>query len=703
MAIPAVVQQKLTGATLGEGEPQSSGGTLGGSRRVYVAEGPSVILYDSGGVFGSPTATVADLTEPGSLALRWADRGALLLVQARINAAKTVAVRFEGEPARAVAAGLAPLLPPIDADRGAEYGIETGLRCQFELDRPALLQALEARDPAGWAVAKSLLGSAAEPRHPRLAVGAVINATAALPAADLALLEHLYCGEMFVRVALHEGRLQLCKRAAGDVADLPCSQLGWEEDGLIGRVMVAGQVAVRVGLQIPDRDLRRRIREACTVGDDEVRGATDRAEVTGQSGTQAVDLVLTDDELELRARDGGQVHRFDLGHCGLSGESGDFLVVDDQVGPLRVQAASPRFQQLLLTHPGVMAAAERTRFQGPFLGVGEDGEPLSLHLGSPIEVRGGSPPPDAPVRYEADGEAPWLRVGDWSFSASEDVLEAVANHLTARRAADASVLAEELPTLEADWLLHTAFGPHAEAHEGLVEILGDPLRVTMDVTERLAVLTHLSERVPWLRRHTERVRLRLPTFVQACDAPVLDGDAPVLIRWKLDRLGDISRQLERIEAALAQLDWLRKALTATTPGYGKLAANLGLSVINPLRLIGSGAEAVRIVAVKQMVAVAEAEGAEEVAQACIAEWSHLVSVLLPAAAEDLLAGWQTPRTMLAQRLASGAGDAAAVALRYARLRNFPQFPDRPDGPPRRVALARIHRWVDDTPVGLAVF
>ena len=73
-----------------------------------------------------------------------------------------------------------------------------------------------------------------------------------LPAADAALVEVLACGECFVRVAVHDHRLLLSRDAPGDVADIPCAQLVFAEDALVGSVMVAGFEVE--GLRIPVDD-----------------------------------------------------------------------------------------------------------------------------------------------------------------------------------------------------------------------------------------------------------------------------------------------------------------------------------------------------------------------------------------------------------------------------------------------------------------
>lgn len=710
MAKPAVVQKKLTGRLLHDCAPVAVAGVsgMGGSRRLYIGDGPDLVLYDSGGVFGTPSAWPVAADDDGGPQLwpRWAEDGDVLIGQARFGGTRTAGFQLESPDADIVDA----IVGFAGRDDGSFCaGIPLGVTCDFVADREALVAGLTEGDESVASVARALVGNLKAPKPGRNGIGSLILKTREVPAAAAALLDHLWCGEVFVRVSVANGRLLLSKHTPGDVADIPCTQLVASDKGLVGSVMVAGREVEALRVPLTDPAEAARLRGAFGGTTARIpRGTTDQVELVGPSESRRVDLVLTNRKIELRERDGSLVHAFTLEGAAVQGTSTDFLVVDDTGGPFRIRPITQRFQQRILAHQAVAAAAERTSQTGPFLGVDPDGAPISIHVSDGLVVRGGPTPEVAPVSYSVDDQTAWLVVGDWRFSAPPDVLEAAANHLAARLASDPRRVLRELPRLEADWLLHSAFGPLVATHATLVEALGDPLRAPADADERLLVLTRLSERAAYLRRHVQAVRVQLPGVVDASDARLasLGGVRRPSVPWSVDLLVEVERQLERIEGQLAQLEWLRKALTATSPGYGRLAARLGMSIINPLQLVGSGAEAVRLAAIKQMVASAEAEGADQVALACVEEWVHLVGVLVPAAATALLDAFDTPRRAFASRLSDAELDAdaqEAIALRYARLANFRRFPEGVDGAIRAEAITTLREWTSTPAVGSTHF
>jgi len=701
---PALVAQALRGRLLYDAAPASVTGLsgMGGTHRLYFGDGPDLVLYDSGGVFGSARAWPVELDDQGcpSLWARWADQGQALIGEGRFGGTRRAAFVLDGPAAQAVSDSLTTWLVP-QPGQALRGGLPLGVRCDFVAARAVLAQELSSRSEAAAAAVKALVTPFDQPRSARQAVSALGTAAQGLPPADAALLEHLACGEVFVRVQVVDGRLLLSRDAPGDVADIPCAQLVFTEQELVGSVMVAGFEVE--GLQIPVPPQALPALQAHFGGTTAAipRGTTDQVDLHDGSGTgsRRVDLVLTRERISLRERDGSLIHAFELEQSGIQGTSTDFLVVDAQAGPLRIRPCSTRFQERILSHRAVAQAAERTSREGPFLGVGPDEAPISVHPGSQGLTARGAPLPDATdVQYELIDDRPWLVVGDWRFSAPSEVLEAVANHLAARAASDLDPALQALPRLEADWLLHAALGPLVLGHRSLVEVLGEPLRPPDDADERLLVLTRLSEQVPFMRRAVQTARVQLPTRVRRDDArlAVATGVSMPTVRWRLELMRDIEVQLDRIEAQLAQLDWLSKALTATTPGYGRLAAQLGMSIINPLRLVGTGAEAVRIAAIKRMVASAEAEGSEQVALTCVQEWSHLVGVLAPMAALELLSGFEPARRELADRLARAERTPAlrdGVARRVARLQNHARFPPSAGEPPRARAIEVLRQWM----------
>ena len=712
MSTPALVTAKLEGAVVHDAAPLAVSGLsgMGGTHRLYVGEGPDLVLYDSGGVFGSAHAWPVSREEGrAQLWLRWADGGQVLLGQARFGGTRSAGFCIEGDDAVKVADQLAPLCILDDPAGALRGGVPLGVGPDFVADREALIEAVSARSEAAAGAVKALVTPFKEARSPRVPVGALLLKALELPAADAALVEVLACGECFVRVAVHDHRLLLSRDAPGDVADIPCAQLVFAEDALVGSVMVAGFEVE--GLRIPVDDPAELAGLRAHFGGTTAaipRGTTDQVALHDGTGERTVDLVLTKERISLRERDGSLVHAFDLGTCAIQGTSTDFLVVDETAGPFRIRPRSTRFQQRILDHKGVALAAERTARDGPFLGVDAEERPVSIHVSGGLGVRGAAVPGEAPLSYEVDDERPWLVVGSWRFSAPSEVLEQVANHLAARSAQDLDLALKALPELELDWVLHGTFGGVVQAHRALVDAVGEPLRPPEDADERLLVLTRLSERVAWLRRQVQLARVQLPDVVRRTDArTALIAQVPMPApRWRLEALADVERQLDRIEDQLAQLDWLKKALTATTPGYGRLATQLGMSIINPLRLVGSGAEAVRVAAIKRMVALAEAEGSEQVAIACIDEWSHLVRVLVPAAARELVSGLQPARRALSQSLRSAERTTALedlVARRYARLLNHSRFPAAVGEPPRAEAIATLRAWMDQASSGLGEF
>ncbi|TVQ89589.1 MAG: hypothetical protein EA397_14535 [Deltaproteobacteria bacterium] len=693
MSTPQVVQQAFEGTIVADFPPTMITGlsALGNTRHLYLADDPALILYDSGGVFGTPTTyALRDQDLGTALRLAWIEGGTHLLGHARF---KGFTATFLLEAALAERA--------LDIfQRGGAAPPLLGMRIQFTAEREALVATLAKRpDPTPTAV--RALCTAPQPRPARAMLSTIWQRASELPAADLALIEHLACGEVFAHVELTEGRLWISKQNKADLADVPPGQLHVTDGTLEGSFMVAGAAVRRIDLPAHRAQALDALRRAAGETPSGPRGATDRATLQGGPESQ-VDLVLTEDHLEVRARSGALLHAFDLRRCAVQGSTTDFLVVDADAGPYRLQPATPRFQDLLVSHARVAEAAERATREGPFLGLGANEVPIAVFSGPPLRIRGADEPGRERLQIERSEDGSQLSVGAWTFAAAEPVVEAVANLLAARRAADPALLEAELPALERDWVLYAVLGPLAETHRILSETLGDPLRYPTDATERLTLLTLLAERTPWLRRHSIRARLELATFVHLADRRLAEasGCAAPPLNWDLDLLSDMTEALDRIERELAQLDWLRKALTATAPGYGRLAANLGLSIINPLRLIGTGAEAVRIAAIQRMTASVEAEGSERAAAACLDDWMHLIRVVVPALGHRLIQAYE-PRRAWASELAAvtDPGGRAAIALRFARLANFARFADAREGLPRAHAIQIIHGWLDHVPDG----
>lgn len=694
MSAPTVVSNKVGGELVFDVAPVAVSGLsgMGGTHRLYFGTGPDVLLYDSGGVFGSASAWPV-VSEPAlELYARWADRGRALIGQGRFGGARSAGFVLEGGAADRVAPILTGLL---GAEEGAlRGGLPIGVQCDFVADREELQAAVEARSEAAAAAIATLVTPFKTQRSPRQAVGALLLEPRKLPAPDGAMVEHLACGELFVRVQIADGRLLLSRDLPGDVADIPCAQLVHTEGGLVGSVMVAGFEVER--LILPPGELPGLKPHFGGTTAAIPRGTTDQVELVSPGGEKRrADLVLTRDRISLRERDGTLIHAFDLDNCGLQGTSVEFLVVDAEAGPFRIKPHATRFQERILVHRGVAAAAERTLREGPYLGVDPDDAPVAVEVsaGGP-RVRGAVVPECVPPVYETDGERPWLVLGNWRFSAPSEVLESVANHLAARLATDPDQILDELPGLEAHWMIYSAFGAVLETHRALVEVVGDPLQPPEEAEERLLLLTRLSERVPYVRREVQTARLQLSRVLRRSDARLAErtGVSAAAVELDLSGLLEVERQLDRIEAQIAQLDWLRKALAATTPGYGRLAAQLGMSIINPLRLVGTGAEAVRIAAIKRIAASAEAEGSGQVSQACVEAWNHLMRVVLPSAAQDLLDSAMPSRVSLAQALAEAPESDAlhtVLALRHARLRNHTAFPAQAGAPPRQEAIARL--------------
>lgn len=495
MSVPAVLRERLTGEVVHQGAPTWSQGFSALSTRVLVlTDAPALWVVDAGHLLGTPSV---DHLEPPALhdadhvTVQWVSDARVLLGQVWLDDSRAVAFRLQGEPAHRAAALFAPLLPP-PADVLATTPLPITVQPRFVHDRSQRTDAALQRDPILDALARPILTSAPHLRSPVEAQGPLLQRLHGAPEDWRALLEHLYCGELWARVAVREGQLLLHRRLPGAIAALDLAEHALVADDepralhLRGPGCVAGEDTTAVRLLLPTERAAVALRAAVAQA---TPAAPPPGRLSGHLDGRAVDLPvhLTLDGDLLTLRGDGLSHQQPLVPGALQGTPREVLLP----GPLRLQVHVAEVRAQLAPHVGEPPVG------GPWRLVC-DGVPAEVTRVDGHITLTGHPPLRAADLSGLDVELPRLVVHgpqrSHVLTGSPRALEDLADHLRADHLAAGGPdrvpgLLKALAALETEWLLHTALSPLAG-----------------ELTEPVA-----------LRRHLERAQASLPAWVHRRD------------------------------------------------------------------------------------------------------------------------------------------------------------------------------------------
>lgn len=660
-------------------EEHSAGFSGVGTRTVLLTDYPAVYVHDTGGLGGAFVAVLAPAADPAAT-VALVERSTRLRVDLRLPA---------GRAFRATTP--APLLPQVIANL-------TNLRGRL------------------------LPGSAPA----RFVSPCAVSIT---PQYDSGPAE---AGELLAYVVVRQGRLEL-RYGGTTLVDWPVNRImaagaGPDSVRLRGGAVLNGRLLGGMTLHLgttPVRDaLLAALGPARSGGDQvqvsvpvSVRGLDQAADRTD------CDCVLGESALELQSRDTSAVlARFDLGDPRLrvAGSAEQFVVFHPEPGPVAVQSGPEAFGRRLYTHPGVVAAAERTLATGPYPAELPDGRPVACAVtADALRVKGRGTDlkvPFAGIRRVAadpgDGRA-HLRID------AEPTGVTVAGQLELVQALHADLLAGSHATvppgrlpdllraavaLEEDYLLAVVFGPCYELHAALLseragagpvpgQGLHTPVRLPGSEAERVRLAAMLREGLGELERHFDLIGVALPGFFRDRDAallaPVTGTEPPWLKKQEAQlrqAMAPLPRAASEVGALSAQLSRLVELDPSALPrpGYAGAAVSLGAAaLLNPVFMVAGAGQAYHQYSQgEQRKAELTARSERGWAQA-LERWQALIDTVLPVLAYVLTESvfgvrWEAARRITEELRAlpedRRASAQRGVARRLARLDVLRRYP-----------------------------
>jgi hypothetical protein len=445
------------------------------------------------------------------------------------------------------------------------------------------------------------------------------------------------------------------------------------------------------------------------------RGIVELVQVTGrlapgQPIDARADAVLTDDALELRAPQTGQVlARFafaDPAVC-VAGTSERFIVAGDTAGPVAVSGGAERFRERLVRSEAVRAAAQRTTANGPYPAFVENSPVVCRDRDEGLEVEGaagGRTIPYAEVRgvsreVENGQEGLTVTVANGPpvrLTGERGVLYALATAVRARLVARThggrpGDLVAAILGLERDYFVYTLFGPLFELHAALSRRgeagLDDPLPVPAATDDLLALAGAMAQGLAPMRNHLDKVAYYLPSMLVACDAAVCCAGGRMMPPWLKAHERNYRAVLAGVQPVAAELRMMRELLTRLRGvearlrreadyGSAKLSLVLGATV-NPLMLVSAANPA--FAASKQTTRQKEeaSEDARQSVERAVGQWNYLMLEFLPPLWHHILDGLFPMRMQLYARAQKQADGPTVVRLarRLAALATFVQYPE----------------------------
>ena len=523
-----------------------------------------------------------------------------------------------------------------------------------------------------------------------------------------ALREHSLNDELYAHVETDGQRMWLRRRGYA-LCDLPVAALQPRRSGrkvtIDADIRVAGLAASGMTLHFPEDAPAERLVRALSSRSGPVDGARviEQVEIRGTWSGRAVagaaDAALGAAHLALHL--GSEEHRFGLGDPDLcvSGDANAMVWMDGTVGPLRL--SGPLVERLSAS-PRVREAAART-LRGHLIPCSlTDGTPIAVALHPQgVSVRGtgvGQNLPAATVeRMELAGTVDSGRRlvvdhgnGRLEWVGSLDSLAALYAGLQrfplARRFGTTPQDGQRaVVSAEGRYLLYTVLGPLVELHQMLLGHqattgwgLDEAVHVPDDDEQLLTVATELVHGAAEAERHLERVGLRLPAFLTACDTRYLAPESerpPVALKLLEPKMIAALAPARQLAAKLARIhEPLRHALGAagveTEADYSMAAlSTLAGAMINPIFLVSGLGQAIAASNQADRLATDRSGGARRMAGQCIDRWNHMVATWLAPIGQQVLDGLFPLRWSVAKQLS-----AASAVERLARLDTFLRFP-----------------------------
>ena len=481
-------------------------------------------------------------------------------------------------------------------------------------------------------------------------------------AADIVIAEVLRGGESYVRVQVLNGRL-LLSRNGDTVAQIPLDVLVQTTDGrrliLNNQTTLAGQAVEQIVLAFP------------TSGWLEALSADLKCESVGKSAVSEVvrlsgrltperhveadaDALLFDDSIEFRdVQTGSTLCRFSFSRNSLrvAGTSREFILFDEEFGPVTVSDPSESFRESLNKHQRLRVAARRSLENGPYALRGENGAVVLEPAGDQLSLKGVDLEQTISVgdlrKLTGGGTGIGVRLEmataeeEFVFEGEPDMVQACHTDLQARlletkQEASVEKLSRQVLGMEGDYFLYTVFAPfyHLEklfCDQGLRGEEPESLTVAM---ERLALV---AQGLGDLVRHLDMIVLYLPNWVAGSDLkllkPLQNYDALKLCKSQERGLRRVLSQCMSLNADIGRLHSMvtaRTGLRAAKIDHGPLAISLvGASIFSPICLLAGAQHAYNAESRGKQQAQLHQETIAQVLNQATQSWDYLLKEKVP--------------------------------------------------------------------------
>ena len=551
-------------------------------------------------------------------------------------------------------------------------------------------------------------------------------------AADVLLAEVVRSGESYVRLQLSNGRLFLSRNGV-TVAQIPLDLLQWSADGqnliVSNQTTLAGQSVEEIVLGFPTSGWLEALTPDLKAGSAlETAGKTAVSEVVRLSGRLTperdveleADALLFDDSIEFReVQSGGTLCTFSFSRASLrvAGTSREFVLFDEEFGPLTVSDPSESFRQSLNSHQRLRVAAQRSLEKGPYALRGERGavvlEPCEneLHfkgmgleetvaLGDLRKLTGGGAGTGGRLEVATPNR-------EFVFQGEPALVQACHTDLQTRlllslQEPSIDRLSRQVLGLEGDYFLYTIFSPfyHLERlffEQKVKELEGASFETAM---ERLALV---AQGLGDLVRHLDMVCYYLPNCVAGADfellKPVGDYEAMKLSKAQERGLRRVLSQCAALNGEIGRLHTMvtaRTGLRAANVDHGPLAISLvGATMFSPLCLLAGAQHAYSAETRSRQQVQLHQETVSQVMGQVMQTWDYLIKEKVPLLSYHLVEDLFGRRIELAGKLSQfprSDGLWPGLVRRWARLHCMFSYPeDTTMNYPRRQVVDAIKK------------